>query len=67
MDTIDVLFKPFKPWVKNQLDLRKLIHAEGFVLSDEVREEENGTWIKIDFFDAIIDLLRKFNLIGGKE
>ena len=25
MDTIDVLFKPFKPWVKNQLDLRKLI------------------------------------------
>ena len=48
-------------------DLRKLIHAEGFVLSDEVKEEENGTWIKVDFFDTIMDLLRKFNLIGGKE
>tara|TARA_Y100001937_G_scaffold94934_1_gene128798 strand:+ start:604 stop:792 length:189 start_codon:yes stop_codon:yes gene_type:complete len=49
------------------LSLRKLIHSEGFVLSDEVKEEESGTWIKVDFFDSIMELLRKFNLIGGKE
>ena len=48
-------------------DLRNLIHSEGFVLSDEVKEDDNGTWIKVDFFDTIMDLLRKFNLIGGKQ
>tara|TARA_Y100000401_G_C8266003_1_gene195812 strand:+ start:589 stop:762 length:174 start_codon:yes stop_codon:yes gene_type:complete len=49
------------------LDLRKLIHAEGFILSDEVKEDDSGTWIKADFFDSIMELLRKFKLIGDKE
>lgn len=48
-------------------DLRNMIHSEGFVLSDEVKESDGETWIKVDFFDTIMDLLRKFNLIGGKE
>tara|TARA_B100000902_G_C27209187_1_gene863370 strand:- start:138 stop:314 length:177 start_codon:yes stop_codon:yes gene_type:complete len=48
------------------LDLRNLIHSEGFVMSDEVKEDESGTWIKVDFFDSIMNLLKKFGLIGEK-
>ena len=46
--------------------LRKIIHAEGFLCEDEIKEDENGsTWVKVDFFDNIMNILKKFGLISG--
>jgi len=48
-------------------ELREVIHDEGFLCEDEIKTNDKGeTWVKIDFFDTVMELLRKFKLIGEK-
>lgn len=50
------------------LDFRKAVHADGFFLSDEIKEDENGEmWININFFDWLKNFLKSMGLANEDE